>query len=229
MSKLEWDKTGEHLFETGVDKGVLYILNPNPTDESKPYDSAYAWNGLTAVNEAPSGAEATALYADNTKYLNLTSAEEFGMTIEAYTYPPQFEQCDGSATLIKGVTLGQQTRRTFGMSYRTNIGNDVDGNNHGYKIHIVYGCQAAPSSRDYSTINDSPEAITFSWEINTTPVPVGVAGADYKNVSSLTIDSTALTAPQLKAVEDALYGTDSAAAYLPLPAQLKTLIENAAG
>ena len=166
MSKIIWDQTGERLYETGVNHGVLYI----PTDGV--YSKGVAWNGLTAVTESPSGAEATPLYADDIKYLNLVSAEDFGCTIEAYTYPKEFAECDGSASIAKGVKIGQQTRKVFGLSYRTVVGNDVDSNGHGYKLHLIYGCLASPSEKSYSTINDSPEAITFSWEVTSTPVNV---------------------------------------------------------
>ena len=167
MAKLTWDDTGKRLYETGVKQGVLYLL-----DEDGTYKNAVAWNGLTAVTESPSGAEATALYADDIKYLSLMSAEEFGATIEAYTYPEEFAQCDGSASLATGVYIGQQARKTFGMCYKTTLGNDVEGNDYGYKLHIIYGAKASPSEKAYATINDSPEAITFSWEITTTPVNV---------------------------------------------------------
>lgn len=194
--RLNWDNAGERLFETGVRNGVLY-----PFGENK-YGKGVAWNGLTAVTESPSGAEATALYADDMKYLNLMSAEEFGATVEAYTYPKEFEACDGSAEVSEGVTIGQQERKTFGMSYRTVIGNDLEGNEHGYKLHLLYGALAAPSERAYSTINDSPEAITFSWEVSTTPVNV----PDRKATSLLTIDSTKCDKAKLKQLEDILYG-----------------------
>ena len=194
--RLNWDNAGERLFETGVRNGVLY-----PFGENK-YGKGVAWNGLTAVTESPSGAEATALYADDMKYLNLMSAEEFGATVEAYTYPKEFEACDGSAEVSEGVTIGQQERKTFGMSYRTVIGNDLEGNEHGYKLHLIYGALAAPSERAYSTINDSPEAITFSWEVSTTPVNV----PDRKATSLLTIDSTKCDKAKLKQLEDILYG-----------------------
>lgn len=196
MSKLVWDQTGERLYETGVKNGVLYI----PTDGV--YSKGVAWNGLTAVTESPSGAEATALYADDTKYLSLMSTEEFGATIEAYTYPDEFAQCDGSASLVTGVMIGQQPRKTFGLCYRTTIGNDTEGNDFGYKLHIIYGALASPSEKAYATINDSPEAITFSWEITTTPV--NVTGA--KPTASLTIDSTKVDAEKLAALEKVLYG-----------------------
>jgi hypothetical protein len=169
MAKLVWDKSGERHFETGVNQGVLY-----PQDVAGAYPKGVAWNGLTAVTESPSGAEATAVYADNTKYLNLISAEDFGATIEAYTYPDEFGACDGSAELTAGVKAGQQGRKAFGLCYRTAIGNDIEGNDHGYKLHMIYGAMAAPSEKAYQTINDSPEAITFSWEVSTTPV-VGFA------------------------------------------------------
>lgn len=216
MSRLVWDKTGERLYETGVKNGVLYI----PT--SGVYSKGVAWNGLTAVTESPSGAEATALYADDIKYLSLMSTEEFGATIEAYTYPDEFAECDGSAELTAGVTIGQQTRKTFGLCYKTTVGNDVDGNAHGYKLHIIYGALASPSEKAYATINDSPEAITFSWEITTTPV--NVTGA--KPTASLVIDSTKADETKLAALEDILYGKDdeSTEPRLPLPDEIKTLM-----
>lgn len=216
MSRLVWDKTGERLYETGVKNGVLYI----PT--SGVYSKGVAWNGLTAVTENPSGAEATALYADDIKYLSLMSTEEFGATIEAYTYPNEFAECDGSAELTAGVTIGQQTRKTFGLCYKTTVGNDVDGNDHGYKLHIIYGALASPSEKAYATINDSPEAITFSWEIKTTPV--NVTGA--KPTASLVIDSTKVDETKLAALEDILYGKDdeSSEPRLPLPDEIKTLM-----
>ena len=217
MSKLVWDKTGEHYYETGVKNGVLYI----PTEGV--YSKGVAWNGLTAVTESPSGAEATALYADDMKYLSLYSAEEFGATIEAYTYPDEFAQCDGSAELTKGVSIGQQTRKTFGLCYRTTVGNDTDGNDYGYKLHMIYGCMASPSEKAYNTINDSPEAITFSWEVTTTPVSV----AGFKPTASITIDSTKADPTKLAALEDILYGKDGepgSEARLPLPDEIKTLM-----
>ena len=213
MAKIEWDKTGERLYETGVKNGVLYV------QEGGVYDKGVAWNGLTAVTESPSGAEATPLYADDIKYLNLLSAEEFGATIEAYTYPDEFAACDGSAALVDGVMIGQQARKTFGLCYRTTIGNDTDGNDHGYKLHIIYGALAAPSEKAYATINDSPEAITFSWEVTTTPV--NVTGA--KPTASITIDSTKAAPEKLAALEKILYGdTDTETnARLPLPDEIK--------
>lgn len=217
MAKLVWDKTGDRLYETGVKNGVLYI----PT--AGVYSKGVAWNGLTAVTESPSGAEATALYADDIKYLSLMSTEEFGATIEAYTYPDEFAACDGSAELADGVMIGQQKRSTFGLCYKTIIGNDTEGNDHGYKLHIIYGAQAKPSERAYATINDSPEAITFSWEITTTPV--NVTGA--KPTASLVIDSTKADPSKLAALEDILYGKDgepSNEPRLPLPDEIKTLM-----
>ena len=214
MAKLVWDNTGDRLYETGVKQGVLYI----PTEGV--YSKGVAWNGLTAVTESPSGAEATALYADDIKYLSLTSTEEFGCTIEAYTYPPEFEACDGSAELAKGVTIGQQKRSTFGLCYKTTIGNDVDGNDHGYKLHLVYGCVASPAEKAYARINDGPEAIRFSWEVGTTPV--NVTGA--RPTASITIDSTKCDADKLAALETKLYGGDSTEAQLPLPDEIKTLM-----
>ena len=191
MSKIVWDKTGERFYETGVKYGVLYI----PTNGV--YSKGVAWNGLTAVTESPSGAEATPLYADDTKYLNLMSNEEFGATIEAYTYPDEFAECDGSASIATGVMIGQQSRKTFGLCYRTTLGNDTDGNDHGYKLHLIYGALAAPSEKGYSTINDSPEAITFSWEVTTTPVSV----TGFKPTASITIDSTKADPAKLTALE----------------------------
>lgn len=217
MSKLVWDQTGERYYETGVKNGVLYVQS-NGT-----YPKGVAWNGLTAVTESPSGAEANPLYADDIKYLNLISNEEFGATIEAYTYPEEFAQCDGSAALVAGVMLGQQKRSTFGLCYRTTLGNDTDGNDYGYKLHLIYGCMASPSEKAYATINDSPEAITFSWEVTTTPVNV----TGFKPTSCITIDSTKVAEGAMKALEDALYGTESEEAYLPLPDEIKTLLSTA--
>lgn len=218
MAKLVWDKAGERLYETGVKNGVLYI----PT--AGVYSKGVAWNGLTAVTESPSGAEATALYADDIKYLSLMSTEEFGATIEAYTYPDEFAACDGSAELVDGVTIGQQKRSTFGLCYRTAIGNDTDGNDHGYKLHIIYGALASPSEKAYATINDSPEAITFSWEITTTPVNV----TGQKPTASLVIDSTKADSTKLAALEAILYGSDGSGTEngprLPLPDEIKTLM-----
>lgn len=197
--KLVWDKTGEHYYETGVKNGVLYPISASGT-----YPKGVAWNGLTAITESPSGAEATALYADDIKYLNLMSNEEFGATVEAYTYPDEFAECDGSASLTEGVYIGQQARKTFGLCYRTTLGNDSKGNDYGYKLHIIYGAMASPSEKAYSTINDSPDAITFSWELSTTPVAV----ANFKPTASLTIDSTKVDPQKLATLEEILYGKD---------------------
>lgn len=216
MSKLKWDQTGECFYETGVKNGVLYI----PTNGV--YSKGVAWNGLTAVTESPSGAEATPLYADDIKYLNLISTEEFGATVEAYTYPDEFAECDGSVELATGVYIGQQPRKTFGLCYKTTLGNDEDGNSHGYKLHFIYGAKAAPTEKAYATINDSPEAITFSWELTTTPVKV--TGA--KSTASLTIDSTKVDKTKLADLEDILYGTDSEEPRLPLPDEIATLMTN---
>lgn len=216
MSKIVWDQTGEKLYETGVKNGVLY-----PQAEGGTYPKGVAWNGLTAVTESPSGAEATALYADDIKYLNLVSAEEFGATIEAYMYPKEFEECDGTAEIAPGVSIGQQARKTFGMSYKTTLGNDVDNNDYGYKLHIIYGALASPSEKGYATINDSPEAITFSWEVKTTPVAVN----GFKPTASIVIDSTKVNAEKLKALEDILYGTNEVEPRLPLPDEIATLMK----
>lgn len=216
MARLTWDNTGERLYETGVDHGVLYIPDGNGV-----YSDGVAWNGLTTVTESPSGAEATALYADNIKYLDLRSAEEFGATIEAYTFPDEFLQFDGVASPVAGVNVGQQSRSTFGFCYRTNVGNDVDGSDHGYKLHLIYGCTAAPSEKAYATINDSPEAITFSWEISTTPVN---AGTGLKPTAQLIIDSTKVDPTDLATLEDLLYG-ESGNPQLPLPEAVITLFQ----
>lgn len=215
MAKLTWDDTGKRFYETGVKMGVLYV------QEAGAYPTGVAWNGLTAVTESPSGAEATPLYADDIKYLNLYSTEEFGATIEAYTYPDEFMECDGSAELAQGVSLGQQTRKAFGLCYRTTVGNDVDGNDHGYKLHLIYGAMASPSEKAYATINDSPEAITFSWEVTTTPVNVD----GFKPTASITIDSTKVDKACLTALEVILYGsTDGDGPRLPLPDEIKTIM-----
>lgn len=223
MSKIVWDKTGERFYETGVKNGVLYI----PTNGV--YNNGVAWNGLTAVTESPSGAEATPMYADDMKYLNLYSAEEFGATIEAYTYPDEFAACDGSAELVGGVQIGQQTRKPFGLCYRTVLGNDTDNDEYGYKLHIIYGAMASPSEKAYATINDSPEAITFSWEITTTPVSV----SGFKPTASIVIDSTKADETKLAALEEILYGKDGTEEggstggvdpRLPLPDEIKTLM-----
>lgn len=208
MAKIVWDETGEKLYETGVDHGVLYLR-----DETGAYKNGVAWNGLTGVTESPSGAEANDIYADNGKYLSLQSAEEFGLTIEAYTYPDEFAECDGSVELEKGIFVGQQTRKPFGFSYRTILGNDVAGDAYGYKLHLVYGCKASPSEKGYSTINDSPEAITFSWEIDTTPVNV----KDQKPTACLTIDSTQVDQAKLESFLVKLYGSENTEAEMPTP------------
>lgn len=219
MTQLKWDQVGERVYETGVDHGVLYLPDSNGV-----YDTGISWNGLTAVNESPSGAESTAQYADNIKYLNLVSAEEFGATIEAFTYPDEFGVCDGTAEPEAGVLIGQQARRTFGFSYRTRVGNDLVGTDYGYKLHLVYGALAAPSEKSYATINDSPEAITFSWEVTTTPVEVGeIDSVEYKPTATLTVDSTKVDATALAALEDLLYGTVGTDPQLPLPADVIAL------
>ena len=215
MSKIVWDAIGDHIFETGVRNGVLYLKGAEGT-----YDTGVAWNGLTSVSESPEGAEPTDLYADDIKYLSLMSAENFKATIEAYTYPVEFEECDGSATIAKGVVIGQQSRKPFGLCYRTSIGNDTDGNEHGYKLHIVYGCQASPSEKQYSTINDSPDAVTFSWEVSTTPVNV----TGKKPAATLTIDSTKADKSKLTALEAILYGSEQDEPRLPLPDEIVTLM-----
>lgn len=214
MAKLEWDQTGDRLYETGVKNGVLY------PQVNGAYPKGVAWNGLTAVTESPSGAEATALYADDIKYLNLMSTEEFGCTIEAYMYPDEFAACNGEAELVEGAVLGQQPRQQFGFCYRTVLGNDVKNDEFGYKLHIVYGCLAAPSEKAYATVNDSPEAITFSWEISTTPVSV----TGHKPTASITIDSTKVDEAKLAALEKKLYGDAETEAQLPLPDEILTIL-----
>lgn len=218
MSKLVWDQTGERFYETGVKMGVLYLK-----DTDGAYSSGVAWNGLTAVTESPSGAEATALYADDIKYLSLLSTEEYGCTIEAYTYPDEFAECDGSAELSTGVVIGQQKRKTFGFCWRTVLGNDEENNDYGYKLHIVYGALAAPSEKAYATINDSPEAITLSWEVTTTPVSV----TGHKPTASITIDSTKADATKLAALEAILYGDATNEPRLPLPDEIAELFKTA--
>lgn len=216
MAKLVWDQTGERLYETGVDHGVLYVQGEGGT-----YPTGVAWNGLISVSENPTGGEATALWADNMKYLNLMSAEELGLTIEAYMYPPEFGECDGTAEPVDGVYVGQQTRKTFGLAYRTKIGNDTEGEDHGYKLHLVYGCLASPSEKGFQSMNDSPEAITFSWEVSTTPVNV----TGYKPTALITIDSTKTDPTKLAELEAKLYGDDSAGTpQLPLPDEVITLL-----
>ena len=222
MAKLVWDKSSERFYETGVKNGVLYVQGTGGT-----YPKGVAWNGLTAVTESPSGAEPTPLYADDIKYLNLLSTEEFGATIEAYTYPDEFAECDGSKSIANGVYIGQQARKTFGMCYKTTLGNDTEGNDHGYKLHIIYGALAAPSEKAYETINDSPEAITFSWEISTTPV--NVKGS--KPTATIVIDSTKANPEKLAALEVILFGADATNGEgtgtdprLPLPDEIATLM-----
>ena len=219
MAKLVWDQSGQKFFETGISNGVLYV-----SDGQGGYLNGVAWNGLISVAENPSGAESNPVYADNIKYLNIISAEEFGATIEAYTYPDEFMECDGSAQVVAGVNIGQQARKTFGISYRTRVGNDVAGDNLGYKIHVIYNCQAAPSGKTYSTVNESPEAITFSWEVTTTPVPV----EGFRPTATVVIDSTKISASTLQKVEDALYGTVSAEAQLPSIENLLALVNEGA-
>ena len=220
MAKLVWDETGKRFYETGVKNGVLY-----PQDSTGAYPKGVAWNGLTAVTQSPSGAEATPLYADDMKYLNLYSAEEFGATVEAYTYPDEFAECDGSAELAKGVMIGQQPRKAFGLVYKTVIGNDVKNNKYGYKLHLIYGAMASPSEKAYATINDSPEAITFSWEITTTPVSV----AGFEPTAYLEIDSTKADAAKLATLEAKLFGSETEEATLPLPDEIATLMAAVSG
>ena len=208
MTALVWDEVGKRFYETGVDRGVLYLQNGAGV-----YDTGYAWNGLTTVTESPSGAESNPQYADNTKYLNLLSAEELGLTIEAFTYPDKFALCDGTAYAKAGVLVGQQNRKTFGLSYRTRLGNDIDGADHGYKLHLAYGCQASPSEKAYATINDSPEALSFSWDVTTTPAPV----TGMKPTALITINSLDVVAADLATLEAALYGDATGTAHLPTP------------
>lgn len=224
MARLKWDQIGQKLYETGVEMGVLF-----PQNSSGEYDEGVAWNGLSNVSESPSGAEATAIYANNGKYLNLLSNEELGLSIEAYTYPDEFAACDGMAELATGVVVGQQNRQSFGLCYKTLIGNDVKGTSYGYKLHIAYGCLASPSEKAYATENDSPEAVTFSWEVTTTPVEV----PGHKASSSITIDSTKVDPDKLKAIEDIIYGVDedtgasitAKVSRLPLPAEIIQLLQ----
>lgn len=219
MSKLVWDQDASRLYETGVSKGVLYRRDDDGT-----YKNGVAWNGLTGVTESPSGAEPTDLYADNMKYLSLRSAEEFGATITAYTYPDEFAECDGSAVYAKGAVIGQQPRKTFGFCYQTILGNDVKLNDYGYKIHIIYGCSASPSEKAYSTVNDSPEAIEFSWEVNTTPVTV----EGFNATATVIVDSTTADKEKLEALEKILYGSEEAEPRLPLPDEILTILGEAA-
>ena len=219
MAVLTWDQTGEKLYETGVQKGVLYPM------DGAVYGKGVAWNGLTAVNETPSGAESTKLYADDIKYLDIRSAEEFGATIEAYSSPEEFDACDGTASLADGVNIGQQNRKGFGFCYRSTIGNDTEYNNYGYKLHIIYGLTASPSERSYSTVNDSPEAATLSWEVSSTPVNV----AGFKPTSIVTINSKKINPEALKEIEDALYGTESAEPKILLPDEIKAICDKHIG
>ena len=216
MAKLVFDNVGDRLFETGVKNGVLFVMGDNGQ-----YEKGVVWNGLTAVTEKPTGADPTNLYADDIKYVVLYGEEEFEATIEAYTYPAEFEACDGSAALAEGVNIGQQARKQFAFCYRTALGNDAKGQNFGYKIHIIYGCTAKPSEKSYSTINDSPEAVTFSWDVSTVPVPVN----GMKPTASVVIDSTRVEAGKLKSLEDKLYGTETQESTLVLPNEIKTLLQ----
>ena len=215
MAKLVWDAIGEHFYETGVDHVVLYRLDANNA-----YSNGYAWNGVSSISESPSGGDANPIWADNIKYLNLRAAEEYGSTIECYTYPDEFAECNGEGQPASGIAIGQQTRKTFGLSYRTIVGNDAQGNDLGYKLHLVYGCTASPSEKSYSTVNDSPEAGTFSFEIST--VPVAIPG--YKNTAILTIDSTKIDSTHMAALEALLYGGDSTEATLPSPETVLTTL-----
>lgn len=217
MAVLTWDQIGERFYETGVDHGVIYV-----PDETGVYDTGFAWNGLTAVTESPSGAESTGMYADNIKYINLISAEEFNFTIEAFTWPDEFNQFDGNGVdiAVPGLVVGQQSRGSFGFSYRTRKGNDLDLDDHGYKLHLVYGCQAAPSEKAYNTVNDSPEAITFSWEVSTTPAPM----TGFRPTALLVVDSTTADPTKLAALEVILYGAVATEPKLPTPDEVKTLL-----
>ena len=216
MARLIWDEVGQRFFETGVKNGVLYVQ-----DNDGSYKNGVVWNGLTAVTESPSGAEETPLYADDVKYLTLRSAEEFGATVEAYTYPEEFEQCDGSASIAEGITIGQQARRAFGLCYRTSVGNDIQGQNFSYKLHLIYGCTVAPSEKSYSTINDNPEAITFSWELSTVPVPVD----GFSPTASLVIDASKVDEGKMQQLEDALFGNESNEAKLLLPNEIMEMLK----
>ena len=240
MARLLWDQTGEKFYETGVNQGVLYPYDSAAADPKKAYGPGVAWNGLSSVSESPSGAEANKIYADNINYLNLYSAEEFGATIEAYTYPDEFKACDGTAELIAGAYVGQQTRKTFGFCFKAIIGNDTEGDAKGYKLHLIYGCKASPSEAQYQTVNDSPEAIAFSWEITTTPVTIGrINGVDYNPASRIVIDSTKFTTEKQKKaladLENKLFGTNAEGQeegtdpYLPLPAEVVETLTVSAG
>ena len=228
MSQLVWDQIGERIYETGCKKGVLYIPDNSVEDKTKIYNKGYAWNGLSAVNENPEGGDANDIYADDIKYLSLISAENYGLTIEAYQYPEQFNQCNGASSPVAGMTIGQQTRRPFGFSWVTTLGNDTEDTDYGYKIHIVYGCKAAPSSKDHGTINDNPDATTMSWDVNTTPVNVSgtnpITGKPYKPTAKVEIDSTTVDATNLKKLENILYGTAEADPRLPLPDEIISIL-----
>lgn len=215
MAEIVWDQTGERVYETGVDHGVLYI-----PDAVGVYNTGFPWNGLVSVTESPSGAEATPQYADNIKYLNLVSAEEFGATVEAFTYPDEFAQCDGTASPAAGLFIGQQRRKSFGLAYRTKVGNDIDATDYGYKLHLIYGALAAPTEKAYTTINDSPEAITFSWEVTTTPVDV----PGFKPAAQLTLDSTKVSSAKMAEVEALLYGTAGVDPKLPTPSEIISIL-----
>lgn len=226
MAKLKWDQAGDKYYETGIDHGILY------PQKNGTYPEGFAWNGIISVSENPSGAEDNPLYADNIKYLNLKSNEEFGATLECYTYPDEWKQCNGEAELAEGVIVSGQRRNTFGLCYRTKIGNDTDGQDHGFKLHMVWGCSSAPSERSYETVNDSPDAITFSFELTSTPVPLSgkdANGKPYKPVSIITIDSRTVDKTKLQQLEDILYGTDAAdggtesSARLPMPDEVKAI------
>lgn len=219
MAKIIWDESGKKIYETSVDHGVLYRQ-----DETGKYTTGVPWNGLTGVTESPSGAEASAQYADNIKYLNIVSAEVFGATIEAFTYPEEFYECDGTVTVAKGVTIGQQSRKPFGLSYRTKVGNDTVRQDYGYKLHLIYGALASPSEKGYTTINDSPEAITFSWELTTTPVNV----SGHQPTASMVIDSTTIDAEKLAELETILYGTDDVEPRMPLPDEVISIVNGTA-
>lgn len=216
--KLIWDNVGDRFYETGTSQGVLY-----PQGENGTYPSGVVWNGLTGVTESPSGAEPSPLYADNIKYLNLTSTEEFGATVEAYTYPDEFAECDGSADIAKGVSIGQQPRKAFGLSYKTIIGNDLEGDDHGYKLHIIYNAKASPTDKSYTTVSDSPDAITFSWELTTTPLTI----PGFKPTANITIDSTKVDATKLQELETILYGSEEEEARLPLPSEIVNIMGTA--
>lgn len=222
MAKIEWDKVGERYYETGTDHGVLYIR-----DDEGAYDTGFAWNGLVGVSQKPTGAEATPVYADNIKYLNLQSAEEFEATIEAYTYPPEFGECDGTKSAAPGLYVSQQPRKTFGFCYRTLVGNDVDLNDHAYKLHLVYGALASPSEKAYATVNDSPEATTFSWDVTTTPVPVAAEG--FRPTAHLVVDSRDVAEADLAALEALLYGGESTDPSLPMPDAVIDLLTPSGG